>query len=180
MTEPTTPRSTHTRARLLAAAQKILVKQGGRYLTLEAVAKAAGVSKGGLLYHFPTKAALIDGLAQRLVEYTEANLERGREEGVAKVFLETSLPGSEEADLYWAVFSALRSGIEVDDHVREAVQHVFSVWSDALYEALDDPVTADMIRLVGDGLYLGAVIGLEPLAQDAIDRVTDRLMNREN
>lgn len=175
MTRPTTSKSERTRARLLAAAKQILVEQGATHLTLEAVAAAAGVSKGGLLYHFPNKAALVDGLAERLVEYTEANLERGRKEGVVRVFLETSLPGSEEADHYWAVFSALRSGIEVNDHAREVAQRVFSVWSDALHEAVDDPVAADVIRLVGDGLYLGAVLGLEPPERDAVDRVFDRL-----
>ena len=51
-------------------------------LTLEAVAREAGVSKGGLLYHFPSKEALISGMIGRLVEgFTEAlGRELAREE----------------------------------------------------------------------------------------------------
>ena len=92
-----------------------------------------------------------------------------------RTFLETSLPGSEEADHYWAVFSALRSGLEVAYETRTLVQEVFTVWSEALREAVDDPVQADIIRLVGDGLYLGAVLGLVPLDRAALRAVFSRL-----
>lgn len=170
-----TARSTATRARLLDAARRILVERGAGHLTLDAVAELAGVSKGGLLYHFPSKAALVEGLAERLREYTDANLERAAENGVVRTFLETSLPHTAEAEHYWAVFSALRSGIDVSDETRALVQQVFTVWTDALVEAVEDPVLADIIRLVGDGLYLGAVLGLEPLDKAAVERVFERL-----
>lgn len=170
-----TARSTATRARLLDAAKQILVEQGAGRLTLDAVADLAGVSKGGLLYHFPSKAALVEGLAERLREFTDANLDRAAEAGVVRTFLETSLPGSAEAEHYWAVFSALRSGIGVSDETRQLVQQVFTVWGEALRDAIDDPVLADIIRLVGDGLYLGAVLGLEPLDPAAVERVFRRL-----
>jgi AcrR family transcriptional regulator len=170
-----TARSRATRTRLLDAARQILVEQGSGQLTLDAVAELAGVSKGGLLYHFPSKAALVEGLAGRLREFTDANLDRAAESGVVRTFLETSLPRSAEAEHYWAVFSALRSGIEVSDETRHLVQQVFTVWGEALREAVDDPVLADIIRLVGDGLYLGAVLGLEPLDPAAVERVFQRL-----
>jgi AcrR family transcriptional regulator len=41
---------------------QVVQARGAGSLTLEAVADVAGVSKGGLLYHFPTKDALIDGM----------------------------------------------------------------------------------------------------------------------
>jgi AcrR family transcriptional regulator len=160
---------------VLDATKSILIERGSAYLTLDAVAADAGVSKGGLLYHFATKSALVDGLAERLQAFTEANLARAETDGVVRTFLETSLPGSDEADHYWAVFSAMRSGLEVSDETRAIVQRVFAVWSDALRAALDDPVHADVVRLVGDGLYLGAVLGLEPLDQSAMRRVFERL-----
>lgn len=160
------------------AARRILVEQGAGHFTLDAVAELAGVSKGGLLYHFPSKAALVEGLAERLRASTEANLERSTEDGVVRTFLETSRPGSAEAEYYWAVFSALRSGIEVSDSTRALVQEVFDVWSDALRATVDDPVLADVIRLVGDGIYLGAVLGLAPLAAVDIERVFRWLESR--
>ena len=46
------PAATDTRRRLLDAATAVVRRDGARALTLDAVAAEAGVSKGGLLYHF--------------------------------------------------------------------------------------------------------------------------------
>ena len=60
------------RGDLLDAAEALLSEQGGRGLTLSAVAERAGVSKGGLLYHFPSKEALVQGLVGRVIEEFDA------------------------------------------------------------------------------------------------------------
>jgi AcrR family transcriptional regulator len=59
-----------------------VVEEGVSGMTLEAVAREAGISKGGLLYHFPSKVALIGGMIGRLIEDFEDAL--GRELGRAK------------------------------------------------------------------------------------------------
>ncbi|HRN83289.1 MAG TPA: helix-turn-helix domain-containing protein, partial [Hyphomicrobium sp.] len=43
------------RHQLLDVAARLCLKNGLHGLTLDAVAKEAGVSKGGLLHHFPSK-----------------------------------------------------------------------------------------------------------------------------
>jgi AcrR family transcriptional regulator len=53
------------RERLLDAAERVVTESGATHLTLDAVAKSAGVSKGGLLYHFPSKEALLEGMLSR-------------------------------------------------------------------------------------------------------------------
>jgi AcrR family transcriptional regulator len=53
------------RERLLDAAERVVVEAGATHLTLDAVAKSARVSKGGLLYHFPSKEALLEGMLER-------------------------------------------------------------------------------------------------------------------
>ncbi len=53
-----------TRTELLRAAAAVVAASGSRALTLEAVAAKAGVSKGGLLYHFPHKKALVAGMVE--------------------------------------------------------------------------------------------------------------------
>ena len=46
--------------------------EGIEALTLEKIAKRAGISKGGMLYHFPTKDAILIGLVERsLKAFTE-------------------------------------------------------------------------------------------------------------
>jgi len=56
------------RERVLEAAERVVGDIGAARLTLDAVAQAAGVSKGGLLYHFPSKESLLSALAQRYVD----------------------------------------------------------------------------------------------------------------
>ena len=53
---------------LLNAAEAVVLEGGAVRLTLDAVADRAGVSKGGLLYHFLSKGALLEGMVARLIE----------------------------------------------------------------------------------------------------------------
>lgn len=50
------------RRQLLDVAGQLLMDEGVKGLTLDAVAKRSGVSKGGLLHHFPNRQALLVGL----------------------------------------------------------------------------------------------------------------------
>jgi len=62
------------RERLLDAAERVVVESGATHLTLDAVAKSAGVSKGGLLYHFPSKEALLEGMLTRHFQDVDAEV----------------------------------------------------------------------------------------------------------
>ncbi|WGS84024.1 TetR/AcrR family transcriptional regulator [Methylomonas sp. UP202] len=62
---------TNTRERLLDAAESVVIEQGVSAMTLEAVAARAGVSKGGLLYHFPSKDAVVMGMVSRIASIVQ-------------------------------------------------------------------------------------------------------------
>ena len=62
---------TPARDRILEAAERVVADVGAARLTLDVVAHSAGVSKGGLLYHFPSKESLLSALAQRYVDSME-------------------------------------------------------------------------------------------------------------
>lgn len=65
-----------TRLRILAAAQELSCETGPARVSLDAVAARAGVSKGGLLYHFPTKHALLRALVAEHVDEMRRAIER--------------------------------------------------------------------------------------------------------
>src|SRR5215217_4417823 len=67
------------RTRILDAAESIVRARGVPGLTLEAAARGAGVSKGGLLYHFASKEALIAALLVRLAEFVSQDFVRAME-----------------------------------------------------------------------------------------------------
>lgn len=63
-----------SRDKILAAAAELADIVGPGNLSLDAVAQRAGVSKGGLLYNFPTKAKLMQALVQDYLKTFEEAL----------------------------------------------------------------------------------------------------------
>jgi AcrR family transcriptional regulator len=61
-----------SREAILQAAETVVSEDGAGHLTLDAVAARARVSKGGVLYNFPTKQALVAGMLARLIARFEA------------------------------------------------------------------------------------------------------------
>lgn len=59
-------KQTIDRGALLDAAERVVFRDGAGQLTMDAVAAEAGVSKGGVLYAFPSKDALIDAMFARV------------------------------------------------------------------------------------------------------------------
>lgn len=61
-------RRMNSRDAILDAAEAIVAEAGAAHLTLDAAAERAGVSKGGLLYNFPSKEALLQAMVARHLE----------------------------------------------------------------------------------------------------------------
>ncbi len=68
---------TNTRERLLDAAEAVVIERGVGALTLDAVAKQAGTSKGGLLYHFPSKDDIVIGMVSRIASIVQERFAAG-------------------------------------------------------------------------------------------------------
>ncbi|MDR7127310.1 TetR/AcrR family transcriptional regulator [Pseudotabrizicola sp. 4114] len=59
------------RNNLLDLAEEIVRTQGAAALTIDSLAKAAGITKGGVQYTFPSKVAMIEALCSRWMESYE-------------------------------------------------------------------------------------------------------------
>jgi AcrR family transcriptional regulator len=70
--EPQQQRSRDRIARVLEAAERVLVEEGPAGLTTTRVAEVAGISVGSLYQYFPDKDAIVSALALRYVEQFEA------------------------------------------------------------------------------------------------------------
>jgi AcrR family transcriptional regulator len=60
---------------ILDAAETLVMEIGAAHLTMDAVSLRASVSKGGVLHHFPTKAALIQAMLDRLLATFTADMD---------------------------------------------------------------------------------------------------------
>src|SRR5690349_19054927 len=65
-----------TKTRILTAAETVVLERGVSALTLDAVAEAAGLSKGGLIYHFESKEALIRAMIARIGTCMQERMDR--------------------------------------------------------------------------------------------------------
>ncbi len=63
-----------TRERILTSARELVIEQGTGHLTIERVAKRAGISKGAFLYHFKSKRELLEALLDGYVAHLENSL----------------------------------------------------------------------------------------------------------
>ena len=64
-----------TKGRIIAAAEEVVLRDGVAHLTLEATAAEAGLSKGGVLYHFPTRDALVLGMVGKIIGEFDHDIE---------------------------------------------------------------------------------------------------------
>lgn len=141
------------RERVLDAYQSILIADGERAATLEAVARDAGVSKGGLLYHFASKDDLTAGLVARLAALTDDDLDRmsTAEDGAIAYYVRTSV--MEDDDLDRALIATTRLAQGGSAAASAALRDVRMRWADAIRPHVRDETALDLVMLVSDGLY---------------------------
>jgi len=92
----------------------VIVQSGVEKTTIDEVAREAGVSKGGVLHHFPSKEAIVIGLVGRLIEKFEADVSalQALDPEVRGSFTRAYLKEStKKNDHSIEVFFALRGGI---------------------------------------------------------------------
>lgn len=172
-------RMSTTRDRILDALETLLLADGPQHVTLEKVAAAARVSKGGLLYHFKSKDALLTAMVRRLGERSDDMMAQATAGGVslAEWYLQYPDAADErEVALFRSTIAAMRSGDEPHSEVRQALIDVMRSWDAALHQEIGDPVLAEIVRLAGDGVYLGALLGMPPADPALHRKVIARLL----
>jgi AcrR family transcriptional regulator len=168
------------RDRVLDAYETLLIEHGGAAVTLDAVAAAAAVSKGGLLYHFASKEALAAGLLDRLRERSAADADaiRSAPDGAVAYYVRTSAPGGASPGgltrTYLAVLR-LADSTTAGQAARDALARVDADGFAALLDELHDPVLAWLAQLVGDGLYLRTLTGTPLPPNLRVDDLLDRM-----
>ncbi|MFJ2619380.1 TetR/AcrR family transcriptional regulator [Glutamicibacter sp. NPDC087344] len=141
------------RAKVLDAYISLLCEEGERAATLEATATRAGVSKGGLLYHFASKEALADAVIKMSEDFVRIDLNdmRGAAEGSVSYFIRTSAEVNTELDrLLTALQRLAYSGVEA---ATEQLASINERWFEVLMEEVGDKSIAHLVMLVGEGLY---------------------------
>jgi AcrR family transcriptional regulator len=171
-------RRAQTKAALLDAAADVVRSDGVTKLTLDRVAESAGVSKGGLLHHFPTKRELIAATLERTLQRSDERLNQlasDNQQGVggfARAYLDYVRSGEPDAvDSPTGIFASAA----LDDGDLAPARAQFERWQDRLLDDGLDPTIALLARVVGDGLWLIDLFGLAPLTDDQRNAVIDKV-----
>ncbi|GAB18576.1 putative TetR family transcriptional regulator [Gordonia effusa NBRC 100432] len=140
------------RVKVLYAYAEILVESGERAATLDAVASRAAVSKGGLLYHFASKSALADGLAELLDELVAEDVVamRAAPDGPIDYLLRTSHHLDERFELIYQAVTRLAMGSHT--RAKAAIESAYARWQQELVDVGADRAVAATILLIADGL----------------------------
>ncbi|TNU73100.1 TetR family transcriptional regulator [Miniimonas arenae] len=152
-----------TRARLLEAAAAAIGEKGPE-VSLDLVARRAGVSKGGLLHHFPSRDALLEALMRHLLAAFDTSVERELERAQAEDPTEADAPGRLTRAYVRAVFADLAEG----DRAREQITLMGMIGaSEAVSHVLRTDDESWRSRVAGDGL--------EPLRAELVMKAADGL-----
>jgi AcrR family transcriptional regulator len=161
-----------TKTRILEAAARVVQNSGATHMTLEEVAAEAKVSKGGLLYHFPSKEALIKGLIEEFIAPFDQFLDGQRDTtpgSFTRAYLQSAL-------LFDAAPSAgILSAIANDSTLLAPIHDAYARWQFRLEHDGIDPDLATMVRLVADGLWFSSLIGAPALDQSVVKRILAQL-----
>lgn len=179
----TADRQRNAREAILDAANTVVALRGVANLTFEEVARKAGVSKGGVLYHFPSKDALTEAMIARFIEVFDGTMERARADDPQRVGRNTrayikasmaeALQGPNLADsVNGSLTAALANYPERLQAVREQ-----SARSQSLIDGDGlDPVFASIIRFAIDGMWLGENFHLIDMAPEVKLAICRRLV----
>ena len=147
------PRPPKARDALLAAYRDLLVSEGERAATMDAVAARAGVSKGGLLYHFKSKDALAEALldALRVAAAEDRRQMAEAPEGPSKYFVRTSVNSGTDMDALFV--AAVRLAQAGHAGALAALEELDAAWLALIRAEIEDPALATAVMLMGEGLY---------------------------
>ncbi len=166
------------RDKILNAAERVIQRQGLAATTIEAVAAEAGVSKGGLFYHFSSKNEMLDQLIDHYREWFYAT----------RAEIMTTLPDSPGKLLKATILASIKHPARSTSNVSNlvalldniALRDKISVMKREIYEELmahsGVPERIAIAILAIDGLWFAEILGPGTIPADLKQRIIDEML----
>lgn len=156
-------RPVEVRSQLLDMAARLCAEVGIPNATLDAISQRAGVSKGGLLHHFPTKQALIVALVDKLLDDLLVSIESyiakdpdpaGR---FTRAYLKTCLESQNSPDAeHWNTLGIMLA-------TETAMRTQWIKWLSKQMKKhgnSDDTIDCLIVRMAADGIWFSRTVGV--------------------
>lgn len=164
---------------LLDFAEQIVINESANKLTLDYLAGKAGVSKGGLLYHFSTKEDLLRAMIARLVERFE--------EIFSKFIQNASQLSTIEAYGLTAIddrtlqnFGSLLAAVSHDTALLEPLRKLYQKWNHLLAQSTQSEVEAIKIRFLFDGIFFSTLFQLPMPSKSVLIKICKDVTSRRS
>lgn len=163
---------------VLEAISTIIERDGLTAVTLDAVAAATGMTRAGLLYHFPSREALIQATHEHLTGLWEQDLVKSAGK-TADIASET-----ERYTAYVSVCSnaARRSELLLmlesseDNELGRFWQRILDTWAPPVPSVdSDDGIDQFIARLAADGLWVHEALSSRPLPAALRKKIVQKL-----
>jgi AcrR family transcriptional regulator len=174
-------RSERSRKAALAAALSIIARDGPGRLTLDAIARESGLSKGGLMHQFRTKEAVLRALLEQQLahfgEFTE-EFRRTHAASLAHPELATQIATSREiiAQQY-SVAQAMLAALASDPKLLVEAREQDARRVDQIKAEAADPELAVLRWAAARGLALLAMLRLCPIPEAELEPLFARLLD---
>ena len=164
---------------IVDAAEAVVVESGADHMTLDAVAAKAGVSKGGLLHHFPTKVALLEAMLNRLIEARKGSREKiwsGLPDTPArrlKAHVLSALRRDERSDRVGApLLAALAHDPTLAEPLRELIKKSYAEFTSTGVKF----ERAVVLALAADGLLTQEILRISPFSEEQRSEIVEELL----
>lgn len=164
-----------TKPEILDSALEVL--RSGGALTIDAVARAVGITKPGVVHHFPTRETLTVAVTEHLLDGWEAEIaaragDRAEPVDRLRAYVEHTLLGE---------MDAADVALVADLRLREKLAALWSARMASWFGELDAPALV-AARLVADGAWIDRSLGLLDLddaRRAAVAHVALELIEKE-
>lgn len=172
------PKITNTRDDILKAASSVVKNSGAAHLTIDAVAAEAKLSKGGVLYHYPNKRSLIEGMLSYLLLRLEQRLAlhiahlSGKNTFLRAMILAEQEQEEEERAMALAILAASAEDPALLQIARERVTH----WVKQIEKESDTPQVSLLLFLAVEGLRFLDMLNLLPVSKSRRKQLHQELL----
>ncbi|MGW3584893.1 TetR/AcrR family transcriptional regulator [Streptomyces rubiginosohelvolus] len=170
---------TSKRSQILEAATRVVQREGVKSVTFDSVAAEAGLTKGGLLYHFASRDDLVLAIHQHLADRWEADLVAAAGKPATEATRDERLAAYTQVAIQSATRAELLLMLEGStDAAHSAVwEAVTERWAPPPASTGDEPAALDrfIVRLAADGLWLYDSLTSQQLTSEMRRAVAERI-----
>lgn len=153
------------RRRLIAAGITLAAESGADAVTVDAVSRMAGVSKGGFQHHFPSRRALLDALFEEIWGRFQKLWDRCVEQDaepvgrLSRAYLHTNDTGHTE-EMRSLSRASLAFTLSDDEFRRRWAERTSDLLPNDEAPTLEGQAKLLICRLAADGLWLAELLGV--------------------